>query len=134
MAIVHYLDASRLGLMTPAASDRHQELAQFATEHAATTWTDRLLESGGNAWPDELKQQYPSLSDFPGIEEFRYKLLRQLRAEPWQKVVFASTSDTHLRIASSLLFGPCKRVLVTDLTWPVYFSFLQRFGEQSWEQ
>lgn len=128
MAIVHYLDSARLGLMTPTARDRHKQLADFATSNAASTTMDQLLIDGGSSWSRDLQDAFPALACFPGIEGFRTRLKRELICDDAQSVLLASTSATHIRLAASLLFTPCDRVLTTDLCWDVYRDFLTTYA------
>ncbi|QDV42486.1 Aminotransferase class-V [Stieleria neptunia] len=126
MNVVHYLDSARLGLMSPSASRRHGELARFATTAAASPLMDTLLQDGGEAWPETVQREFPELSSYPGIPGFRRRLLETLGCEDWQRLVLGTSSNSLIRIASQLLFGPCERVLTTDLAWPVYRKVLER--------
>ena len=36
-----------------------------------------------------------------------------------------------MRFAARLLFGPCRNVLITDLTWPAYRKILVRQARRS---
>lgn len=128
MNIVHYLDSARLGLMSPSASRRHGELARFATTAAASALMDTLLQDGGEAWPGSVRREFPSLSSYPGIPGFRQRLLKTLGCEDWQRLIVGTSSNSLMRIASKLLLGPCERVLMTDLAWPVYRKVLERYS------
>ncbi len=130
MTIVHYLDSARLGLMTPTARDRHRDLVEFAGKNAASAEMDRLIFQGGAHWPVDLQAEFPQLASFPGVHQLRDKLKLQLGCEQWQSILFGSSSDSHIRIAALLLFGPCERVLTTDLSWPVYRKVLQDFAKR----
>ncbi|WP_436717760.1 aminotransferase class V-fold PLP-dependent enzyme [Roseiconus lacunae] len=112
--------------MSPSASRRHGELARFAIDAAASPLMDSLLNEGGAAWPDPIRREFPSLSDFPGIAGFRQRVLKTLGCADWQQLILGTTSNSLIRIASQLLFGPCRRVLTTDLVWPVYRKVLER--------
>lgn len=126
MNVVHYLDSARLGLMSPSASRRHGELARFATTAAASPLMDTLLQDGGGAWPESAQCEFPALSSYPGIPDFRRRLLETLGCEDWQRLILGTSSNSLIRIASQFLFGPCERVLITDLAWPVYRKVLER--------
>lgn len=128
MNIVHYLDSARLGLMTPSACRRHEELARFASVAAGSPMMDTLLRDGGAVWPDTARHQFPSLAEFPGIGGFRTKLAKTLGCREWQRLVLGTSSNTLIQIAGRLLFGPCRRVMTTDFVWPVYRKVLERLA------
>ena len=68
----------------------------------------------------------PGLSDWAGVEELS-KRLKHVQALLCRSRVSASGSVASLvKFAGRLLFGPCRNVLVTDLTWPAYGKLLAR--------
>ena len=126
MPIAHYLDTARLGLMTPTAAARHRDLLAFAAAHGASVETDALLAGGGSALPAGVADRFPDLIGFPGVAGLRDKLAVRLGGGPGRSVLLASHSAAHARVATSLLFGPCRRVLTTDLSWSPFRRTLER--------
>ena len=126
MPIAHYLDTARLGLMTPTAAARHRDLLAFAAARGASVETDALLAGGGAALPAGVAARHPDLIGFPGVAGLRDKLADRLGGGHGRSVLLASHSAAHARVAASLLFGPCRRVLTTDLSWPPFRRTLER--------
>lgn len=130
MEIVHYLDTARLGLMSPTARDRQKELAEFASANAASIQMDRLIHDGGAAWDSSLRGQYPRLAGFPGIERFRSRMAQALNCDANQSLLFCTTSATPTAAIARLIFGPCNRLMTTDLSWPPFREYLQTVAER----
>ena len=126
MPIVHYLDTARLGLITPSAAARHRNLLRFAAIHGASVEIDALLAAGGAGLSPAVAAEFPELARFPGVAGLRHKLSAALGPGDSRSVLLATTSAVHVRVAASLLFGSCERVLTTDLSWPPFRRTLGR--------
>ena len=121
-----YLDTARLGQMSPSAFRASVDFARFACEHGCSLYFSELLIGGFSAWPAALRDRYPDLGDWHGVGSLakRLRVLAQARAD--SHVVLASRSATLMQFAARLLIGPCRNVLLTDLTWPAYEHIFQQ--------
>lgn len=121
-----YLDTARLGRMSPKASRASIEFARFASEHGCTLYLSELLEGGFDAWPSALQRQFPDLADWQGVAGLGNRLKAVANARTDSEVAVAARSATLMRFAARLMTGPCRQVLLTDLTWPAYEKCLER--------
>lgn len=121
-----YLDTARLGRMSPKACRASIEFARFASEHGCTLYLSELLQGGFNAWPSALQRQYPGLSDWQSVAGLGDKLKAVAEARRDSEVAVAARSATLMRFAARLMTGPCRNVLLTDLTWPAYQQTVER--------
>ncbi len=121
-----YLDAARLGKMSPLACNASIDLARFATEHACTLYFSQLLQDGFSSWPSALQEQYPGLSNWEGVFQFKQNLRQLAGANRDTEVLLTSRGASLMKFAARLLTGPCRKVLMTDTCWPAYKKILQR--------
>lgn len=115
-----YLDTARLGQMSPRACRASVDFARLASEQGCSLYFSQFLSGGTSAWPDSLTRRYPELGEWQGIQAFSQRLKSIAGAAPSSDVVFAARSAELMRFAAHLLIGPCRNVLLTDLTWPAY--------------
>lgn len=121
-----YLDTARLGQMSPRACRASVDLTRFANKNGPSLYFSHLLQSGFDDWPDSLKTRYRGLADWSGVATLRARLKQVTGAAPDQECLLASRSASLVKFAGRLLFGPCRNVLVTDLTWPAYGRLLAK--------
>jgi hypothetical protein len=128
-----YLDTARLGLMSPRACRASVDFARFASEQGCSLYFSKFLAGGSSAWPESLNQQYPGLESWRGISTLTQRLREIAGAAPESEVVLAARSAELMRLATRLLIGPCRNVLLTDLSWPTYEKIFetQRRGSAS---
>ena len=124
-----YLDTARLGLMSPHARRASIDFARFASEQGASLYLSEFLRRGAESWPKHLRTQYPGLLGWHGVERLRSHLRTLAEAPPDSEVLVAARSAVLMKFAARLLVGPCRNILISDLTWPVYGRILRR--EQS---
>ena len=121
-----YLDTARLGRMSPMACRASIEFARFSSEHGCTLYFSEFLQEGFPAWSRSLQERYPGLASWQGVGELGQRLKRLAQARDDSQIALASRSATLMRFAARLLSGPCRNVLLTDLTWPAYERTLER--------
>jgi hypothetical protein len=119
-----YLDTARLGQMSPRACRASIDFARFASEHGCSLYLSQLLHEGFRSWPEPLQDQYPGLADWRGLQALGDKFKAIAQADRGTEVVVAARSAELMRFAAKLLIGPCRNVLVTDLSWPAYDTVL----------
>ncbi len=115
-----YLDTARLGQMSPRACRASVDFARLASEQGCSLYFSEFLSGGTSAWPESLTHQYPELGEWQGFAALSQRLKTLAGAAPSSDVVIASRSAELMRFAANLLIGPCRGVLLTDLTWPAY--------------
>ena len=121
-----YLDTARLGQMSPPACDASIDFARFATEHGSTLYGSQFLKEGYSAWPSALAQRYPGLSSWDGVSTFKADLRRLAEANHDTEVLLTARPASLMKLAARLLTGPCRNVLMPDVTWPAYGNILKR--------
>lgn len=126
-----YLDTARLGQMSPRACRAAVDFARFSSEHGCSLYLSQLLADGHGSWPGPLGRAYPGLDHWQGVTELGERIKRLLGANAGSEVVLAGRSATLMRLASRLLCGPCRRVLVSDLTWPSYARIFEQERRQA---
>ncbi|MBI3823649.1 MAG: aminotransferase class V-fold PLP-dependent enzyme [Planctomycetes bacterium] len=126
MPIPLYLDAARMGRMSPSTRSALQEFVRFAGEYGGTLYFDDFLRHGFSALPDQLRRIHPGLTSWQGIQE----LLETLNAHAGQSSLhlplLANRTANLVRLAAKSLFAGGRRVLVTDLIWPSYARILRK--------
>lgn len=112
--------------MSPRARHAVTDFSQLASDYGGTLYLTDLLCHGWNAWPPTLRSQYPGLCDWRGVSDLKKKLQSLSQAAPDSAVRLASRTVSIMQCAARLMFGPCRNVLVTDLTWPSYARILRQ--------
>lgn len=121
-----YLDTARLGQMSPRARRASVDFARFASEYGCSLYLSDFLQSGFNSWPTDLQNKYPGLEDWGGVVSLKRRLQQLAQADSRSNVMVAARSAALMAFAARLLFGPCRNVLITDLTWKPYDQILRR--------
>jgi len=119
-----YLDTARLGQMSPRACRASVDFARFASEHGCSLYLSQLLHDGFSSWPEALQECYSGLADWQGVTALADQFKKLANATPGSDLVIAARSAELMRFAAKLLIGPCRNVLVTDLSWPAYEKIL----------
>lgn len=115
-----YLDTARLGQMSPRACRASVDFARFASEQGCSLYFSKFLSAGASVWPESFNHRYPGLSDWEGISGLSSRLKQLAGASPESDVIIAARSAALMRFAARVMIGPCRNVLLTDLTWPAY--------------
>jgi len=120
MPLSLYLDAARMGLMTPSAQLALQDFVRYQGENGCTLYFEQFLKDGWNAWSAESKRRFAGLHVWQGVRELAKSLRHVAAADDACRVLVASRTANLVSIATRVLFQNCRRVLLTDLTWPAY--------------
>ena len=120
-----YLDAARMGQMTPSAQWALQDFVRVAGEEGCTLYFERFFRDGFSAWPANYQHQYSGLRFWGGVAELKAALASFAGLAPDSRPLLAGRSTNLMKLAASLLFQGGKRLLVTDLTWPSYKTILK---------
>jgi len=126
-----YLDTARLGLMRPGAQRLYQDFVRFAGEEGCTLYWEDFLRFGGTNWPAPLKSRYPALTTWQGMSHLKESLKCLVGACPDSEVLLANRSAELMKLTARLLFGICRNVMVTDLSWPAYLTTFKNFTHRS---
>lgn len=121
-----YLDTARLGQMSPRACRASVDFSRFASEQGCSLYLSQFLSQGASAFSESFRRRYPALEDWQGVDFLASRLKSIAGASPSSDVVLAARSAELMRFAAKLLTGPCRNVLVTDLSWPAYEQIFER--------
>lgn len=121
-----YLDTARMGLPALSVRKAQEDFFRLMSEEGLSGCLDELLSGGFDAWPESLGRRYRGLRDWRGVRELKESLRRLLLAPPETRVFLASRSSALMKLTARAFFLQCRRVLVTDLTWPGYAKLLER--------
>jgi len=117
---VLHLDAARLGLMSPSAQRHQQAFARLAGDPRSALYWREFLGEGWEAWPDELRDEFPDLQGWRGTPHLGRRVQRLLEASSKTRVELASRSGVLFSLAASRLATRTKRILVVDTLWLPY--------------
>lgn len=120
-----YLDSARMGLMCERARLAHVDYIRLAGHEGCSLYFDRLFRDGFSAWPRRFRRRFRWLRDWQGIDELKHSLCRIVGLAPASPILLANRTAQLMRLAARLFAERCKRVLVTDLTWPSYRRILE---------
>jgi aspartate aminotransferase-like enzyme len=121
-----YLDAARMGQMTPSAQWALQDFVRVAGEEGCTLYFERFFQDGFSAWPASYQKQFAGLRSWGGVAELKAALATFAGLPTDSRPLLAGRSTNLMKLAANVLFRGGKRVLVTDLTWPSYEKILKR--------
>ncbi len=121
-----YLDAARMGQMTPSAQWALQDFVRVAGEVGCTLYFERFFKEGFSAWPASYQTRFPGLRSWGGIAELKKTLAGYVGLAPDSRTLLAGRSTNLMKLAGRLLFRGGQSVLVTDLAWPSYQRILKR--------
>ena len=119
-----YFDTARLGRMSPRACRASIDFARLSFEHGSTLYSDDFLRFGSRCLSDSQLGCYPGLDDWQGPEQLRRRLSSLAKLPIGLQTIFASRSANLMKLAAKFLFRRCRRVMITDLTWPAYENIL----------
>lgn len=125
-----YLDAARMGKMSPSTQRALQDFVRFLGENGCTLYFDNLLKHGWTAWPTFLRDRFPGLNVWNGIIELRRALSRAVEASEQTSILLAGRTAKLVELAARDVFRRCRRVLITDLTWPSYARVFRRLAKR----
>jgi hypothetical protein len=125
MSELLYLDTARLGQMSPSARRASIDFARFASEYGCSLYLSEFLAQGFKAWPASLRAEFPGLADWNGVGSLKNQLRHLVQARQDTSVLVAARSASLMKLGARLLFGLCRHVLTTDLTWKPYERILR---------
>lgn len=117
--------------MSPTALKTQCDFVGLMAEDPSSLYTEEFLFGGAPATPD-IPERFPTLARWPGIEGFKQQLRATFAAATGSETeVLLSGRTTHLmKLGMESLTG-CRRLLVTDLTWPPYYRWIKGYAAQS---
>lgn len=126
MATRLYLDTARLGLMSPSAQQISREYAGLIASEGCSPFFEQFLWYGGDTWSARLRQRFPTLAGWHGVEGLKSGIRRLAGFADDAPVFVAGRSCEVFRIAARFLCQSCEQVLTTASEWPGYLSILQQ--------
>lgn len=126
MPIPLYLDAARMGRMSPSTRLALQEFVRFAGEYGATLYFDDFLKNGFRALPGGLQESHAGLSSWRGMGEFQESLSALVGLGKNRLPLLANRTANLVKLGAKTLFAGRRRVLMSDLTWPGYAEIMRK--------
>lgn len=133
MSRLLYLDTARLGQMSPTAFKTHCDFVRLMAEDPSSPYTEQFLLDGATASP-EIAQRFPELARWHGIEGLKQQLRNAFAAntDSNTEVLLASRTTSLMQMSiRSLLTNGQRHLLLTDLTWPPYRKWIQRYANRN---
>lgn len=121
-----YLDSARLGLMSPRAQLAAGDFARLAGEESLGLYGDDFFTRGGRPSVGASEFHQPGIRSWAGLRGLLSSLRRLVGTDATAPAWIASRSATFMRLAAAMLCQRCRRILITDTTWPPYRRILQR--------
>lgn len=128
---VLYLDTARLGRMSHRTFRAATDVARVAHEQGSTLYFDDFMRCGGSILNAAELSRYPSFADWQGPARLSDRIRTLAGAGELWEVVFASRSANLMSLAARLQIRLCRKVLVTDLSWPFYEHLHRREQRES---
>jgi len=126
-----YLDAARMGQMTPSTQWALHDFVRLAGEEGCTLYFDQFFRDGFSAWPATFRQRFPNLRCWGGVNELKKSLAAFVGLPADARPLLAARSANLMKLAARLLFRGGKPVVATDLAWPSYQRVLEREARQA---
>ena len=115
-----YLDSARMGLLSERARLAHLDYVRLAATEGCSLYFSRLLENGYQDWPAKIQAEYTALEDWQGVPELEAGLRHLCAAPATTELLLSHRTAQLMKLAVHELCRRCRRVLVSDLTWPSY--------------
>lgn len=120
-----YLDAARLGPMSPQARRMHFGFGRLVAETPTSLEVEDFLRHGFTVFSDDDQHRFAELSAWPGLAGLKDSLRRFVVSTGDATVLIAGRSQSLMKLAARGLFQRCRNVLTTDLSWPTYQRLLE---------
>lgn len=117
--------------MSPRACRATIDFVRLSHEHGSTLYSDDFIQSGCESLPKTIRERYPGLRDWHGPSRLADRLQSLASAKADWRVLLAARSANVMKFAARVQFGQCRKVLITDLTWPSYEAILCRQQKRS---
>lgn len=121
-----YLDTARLGCMKPSAGLAVRDFARLASRGCADLYGIKFLKEGFRGVNDRVRDRYPGVRHWEGIESFKKSLCQFANVPANSKCLLSSRSSNLMRIAAKAMTRRCRRVLTLDLYWEPFQAIAQR--------
>jgi hypothetical protein len=121
-----YLDTARFGRMRRSAAAALADFARLCSDEGSSLAVESLLVGGYWAWPTGLRDRYPNLATWRGLDGLREAVRSVAGAVPRTAVFFAARAATLMRLAARMLARRCRTILHTDLEWGGFVEILRR--------
>jgi selenocysteine lyase/cysteine desulfurase len=125
-----YLDTARLGRISPGALAIQTDYLRFSAKYGSSSALQHLLLRGGAEWAPQLRQAFPALSSWQGVEALQKRICRVAGADKKSRVMLAGRSQSLMELASYLLLRNSEVVVTVDLAWPPYLATVRQVAEK----
>lgn len=125
-----HLDTARIGRLRPASLDALQSFGRFLAAHGRIPRFSAVLREGFSALPDRLRDEFPTLRFWRGLEALQESISLIAVGEPSRLVVFSAQSTALMVFAAHVLARGARRILCTDLEFPLLQQAIRSIQEQ----
>ena len=122
MSRLLYLDAARLGLMSPSARAALVEFGQLVADDGSSLYFEDFFFSGQSYGRSPCNSS--ALACWNGVNGLRQDLLRVAGVTDEFQTLLAQRTSELMRLAAKLLCSTCRHVLTVDLAWPPFVRLL----------
>lgn len=120
-----YLDTARIGRITPGAQRAFIDYLTLVGQEGGSSYFERFLRHGLADCPSWMKNAYPSLNCWNGIESLKHSLRTLAGSQAELPVLLSLRTSQLMKLAARLMLRNCSNVLTTDLGWPSYYITLE---------
>lgn len=106
--------------MTPSAQLALQDFVRYQGENGCTLYFEQFLKDGWDSLDSASKHRFAGLRVWRGVRELTNSLGQATPSGSMFPPLIAGRTANLVKMAARVLFQNCRRVLLTDLTWPAY--------------
>jgi len=125
-----HLDTARIGRLRPASLEALQSFGRLLAIHGCIPKFSSVLCEGFAALPRQLRDEFPDLSFWKGLEAFQESVSLIAIGKPSALVIFSAQSTALMVLAAHVLARGARRILCTDLEFPLLKQAIKKIQEQ----
>ena len=125
-----HLDTARIGRLCPASLEVLESFGRFLARNGRIPSFSAVLEDGFGALPNEYQTDFPALSVWKGLRALQDDIAMCAEAGSGAFVAFSAQSAALMVFAAHVLGRKARKILCTDLEFPLLQRVLSRVQEQ----
>jgi hypothetical protein len=124
-----HLDTARLGRLRPASLDALHAFGRLLAIHGRMPRYASVLREGFSALPRWVQDEFPTLSFWQGLEALQGMISQMTTGTASGLVIFSAQSTALMVFAAHVLARRARRILCTDLEFPLLQQAIRRTQE-----
>ena len=125
-----HLDTARIGRLRPDSLDALQSFSRFLAAHGRIPKFSSVFRDGFAALPAGLQDEFPKLKFWRGLQAFQDSISLIAVGNPSPLVIFSAQSTALMVFAAHVLARGARRILCTDLEFPLLQQAIRSIQEQ----